>query len=301
MSAVLIAVILALVLGHVAPQLAELRRYAWFTEWLRWLGARLGASAVHQQRYGILLSLGLPLALVGVVQALLHDQAYGFPAFLFALLVVLYSWGPRDLDVDVDSIVAAGDAEQRRAAAAPLFDGDAARRLDGPTLVEGVFQSALDRWFGVLLWAVVLGPFGALLYRLAQRGAARDGAALLPAAHAASYARLKLILDWPAAQLMTLGLALAANFDAVLGAWRRWHADRELGWFVLDTGFLGAAARVSVDCEVADERDEAYAVDEPPPPAPALPALKDAMSLVWRVLLMWLALLALLVLAGYVN
>jgi AmpE protein len=153
----------------------------------------------------------------------------------------------------------------------------------------------------VLFWFVVLGPVGALLYRLTQVGASRACTDRLPLEHGASYARLKLILEWPAAQLMTLGLALAANFDAVFSAWRQWHADRAQGWLVLDTGFLGAAARVSVACELAEERDQEYAVDAPPPPAPALPALKDAMSLAWRVLLLWLAVLALFVLAGYVN
>ena len=39
----------------------------------------------------------------------------------------------------------------------------------------------------------------------------------------------------------------------------------------------------------------------PPTPAAPLPALKDAMSLAWRVLLLWLAVLAVIVLAGWVD
>ena len=50
------------------------------------------------------------------------------------------------------------------------------------------------------------------------------------------------LLNWPVAYLMTFGLALAANFDRVLGAWRDWHAN---GGLRLDIGFLAAAARVS--------------------------------------------------------
>jgi AmpE protein len=301
MSAVLIAVILALVLGHAAPQLTALRRYGAFGAWLDALGARLGTQGFHASRYGLLLSLGLPLLLVGLVQALLHDRLYGLPAFLFALLVLFWCWGPRDLDLDVEAIADAPDAERRRLAAAALFEPGTEVRTDAASLVGGVFQGALARWFGVLFWFVLLGPFGAVLYRLAQLGASREHAARLPLEHGAAYARLKQILDWPVAQLMTLGLALAANFDAVLAAWRAWHAERAQPWYALDTGFLDAAARVSVDVELAEERDEAYAIDTPPPPAPALPALKDAMSLVWRILLLWLAVLALFVLAGFVN
>lgn len=301
MSAVLIAVILALVLGHAVPQLAAMRRYDAFSAWLDWLGARLGTQGFHASRFGLLLSLGLPLLLIGAIQALLAERVFGLPAFLFALAVLFWCWGPRDLDLDVDAIVDAPDAERRRVAAAALFEPGQDVRTDAASLVAGVFQNALERWFGVLFWFVLLGPFGAALYRLAQLGAMRGNAARLPLEHGEAYARLKQILDWPVAQLMTLGLALAANFDAVITAWRTWHAERAQPWYALDTGFLDAAARVSVDCELAEERDEAYAIDAPPLPAPALPALKDAMSLVWRLLLLWLAVLALFVLAGFVN
>lgn len=301
MSAVLIAVILALVLGHAAPPLVQVRRYEWFRGWLDWLGRKLGAQGFHAGRFGLLLSLGLPLLVVGLLQALFDERGYGLPAFVFALLVLFYCWGPRDLDNDVDAIVEAPDAERRRSAAAVLFEPGQDVRLDGPSLVGAVFRNAVDRWFGVLFWFVLLGPFGALLYRLAQLGATRSHGDALPLEHAATYVRLKSILDWPVAQLVTLGLALAANFDAVLGAWRRWHEEHGQRWFALDTGFLAAAACVSVDCEVAEELDETWSADVPPPHAPALPALKDAMSLAWRILLLWLAVLALFVLAGYVN
>jgi AmpE protein len=303
MSAVLIAVVLALVLGHAAPQLAQVRQYGWFREWFKSLGAKFSASGFHGSRYGILLSLGLPLLLVGLVQWAFDDHLYGLPGFAFAAIVFFYCWGPRDLDLDVDAVVEATDSDHRRLAARALLGPDREVALDAPTLVEGVFAGALERWFGVLLWFVVLGPVGAMLYRLTQLGATRDLANELPLEHGDSYRRLKLILDWPAAQLMVLGLALAANFDVVVAAWRRWHAERNVGWFNLDTGFLGAAARVSVDCELAEDLDESYAPDTATAgtPAPAMPALKDAMSLAWRVLLMWLVVLAIFVLAGFVN
>ena len=50
--------------------------------------------------------------------------------------------------------------------------------------------------------------------------------------------------------------------------------------------------------ELAEE--DAYAIDGPAQ-APALLELRDAMSLVWRSLLVWLAVLALFVIAGWVS
>jgi AmpE protein len=100
------------------------------------------------------------------------------------------------------------------------------------------------------------------------------------------------VLDWPVAQLMTIALALAANFDAVFSAWRDWHA----GGVRLDTGFLAAAARASVDVEIADD-DTDLPDGDAIAATPALLELRDAMSLVWRVLLLWLAVIAIVVIA----
>jgi AmpE protein len=110
---------------------------------------------------------------------------------------------------------------------------------------------------------------------------------------------------------MSLSLALVANFDTVLSAWR----DAGGASFRLDTRFMAAAARASVKCELAEEAadyaDEAGNAEAgegglpPPPPALAqlgeMPELRDAMSLVWRILLVWLAVLALFVIAGWVS
>ncbi len=64
---------------------------------------------------------------------------------------------------------------------------------------------------------------------------------------------------------------------------------------------LDAAARASVNAELADQAQDYIADGLPPPQLQDLPELRDAMSLVWRILLLWLALLALFVIAGWVS
>ena len=109
------------------------------------------------------------------------------------------------------------------------------------------------------------------------------------------------LLNWPVAQAMTLSLALVGNFDSVLGVWR----DAGGAELQLDHAHLGAAARASVRCEIAEETREF--IEEGATPGNAwvqlgeLPELRDAMSLVWRILLLWLAILALFVVAGWVS
>ena len=295
MALTLIAVVLSLVLGHVAPTLVNLRGYNWFVSWLQKLGRVLRGQSVWQGRFGLLLGIGPPVLAIGVVQYLLRHHLYGLPGFFFALAVLIYTWGPRDLDLDVDAVVEARDTDSRRAAAFALFPEGGDPVIEGPSLVEAVFRCALWRWFGVLFWFLVLGAAGAMLYRLVSLSAQGEARRNLPPAQSEAAVLYIALLNWPVAHLMTFGLALAANFDSVLAAWRDWHAQGRRG---LDIGFLGAAARASVTSELAEE--DAYAIDGPAQ-APALLELRDAMSLVWRILLLWLAVLAVFVVAGFVN
>ena len=292
MSAALIAVVVSLLLGHLVPSLPLLRRYDWFIGWLHWLGRQAGGD--WPNKLGLLLAVGLPLLVVGAVQFLIDDLWYGLPAFFFALLALLYTWGPRDLDLDVEAIIEARTPDARCEAARSLFHTGGEPVCEGPALVEAVFRCALWRWFGVLFWFLVAGAVGALGYRLISLCAQGEARRSLPIGQR-GVARVALaVLNWPVAQLMTFALALAADFDKVLTAWRDWHANGVR----LDLGFLDAAARASVASELAEE--DAYAVDGPAQ-APGLLELRDAMSLVWRILLLWLGLLALLVLAGWAT
>lgn len=293
MSAALIAVVVSLLLGHVFLSLPALRRYDWFIGWLHWLGRQTGGGE-WPNRIGLLIAVGLPLLAVGAAQFVLDELWYGLPAFFFALLALLYTWGPRDLSLDVEAVVEAREPEARRAAAAALFPEGGEPVVEGPTLVAAVFRCALWRWFGVLFWFLVAGAVGALAYRLVSLCAQGEARRSLPAGQR-GVARVTLaVLNWPVAQLMTFALALAADFDRVLSVWRDWHAQGVR----LDLGFLDAAARASVASELAEE--DAYAVDGPAQ-APDLLELRDAMSLVWRILLLWLGMLALFVLAGWAT
>ena len=290
MSAALIAVVVSLLLGHVVPSLPALRRYDWFIGWLHWLGRQTGGE--WPSRVGLLIAVGLPLLAVGAAQFLIDDAWYGLPAFGFALLALLYTWGPRDLSLDVEEVIEARGPEARRAAAVALFPEGGEPVVEGPTLVAAVFRCALWRWFGVLFWFLVAGAVGALGYRLISLCAQGEARRSLPEGQRGLARTSLAVLNWPVAQLMTFALALAADFDRVLSAWRDWHAQGVR----LEPGFLDAAARASVASELAEE--DAYAVDGPAQ-APDLLELRDAMSLVWRILLLWLGVLALLVLAGW--
>ena len=309
MFSTLFAVVVALVLGHLAPSFAAaVRDDGWYRSLLRWLDRRFHDDGFWRGRWGLLLALVPVLLVVGLVQWALDGVVFGLPALVFGVAVVFYAWGPRDLDVDVAAVVDAADSAERGEALARLRPAAAAGAADDGEEIGRVFIAALRRWFGVLFWFVVLGAFGALLYRLVAIAAEDEPALYLPEGTVDGARRLLAVLDWPVAQLMALSLALVGNFDVVVSAWKA-AGGAGLG---LATRMLASVGRASVRQEL--DEDAEYAADAvdantagPGVPmasavdAPLDQALRDAMSLVWRVLLAWLAVLALFVVAGWVN
>jgi AmpE protein len=102
------------------------------------------------------------------------------------------------------------------------------------------------------------------------------------------------IMDWPAAQLMTLSLAIATDFDSVYSAWKKYHDEQGHGLFEGDNGFLLAAARSVVLSGHAAQDGYADLLDGP------MLGLQQAMDLTWRMLGVWMTVLAILLLVGVI-
>ena len=282
----LVAILLVLVLIRFLPELARLRNFDWWTNWFEHVGASSRAGAPW-------LCIGAPVVVCAIVQWALRGNLFGLGAVLFGAIVLFCCWGPRDLERDAEAVEKAPDSDRRVAAAQALRADERSGPLafEAEALVAATFESALKRWFGVLFWFALLGPAGALLYRLLQLCAA----ATLPtdAAQLAQARRAVMAFDWLPAHFVALALAVASNFDAVFKTWRDWHrtrADR----YELNPGFLDAIARASVAADM--DADDEFGTRDPHAP---LVALSDAMVLVRRVLVVWLTVIALVVLGGW--
>lgn len=286
MATKLVAALIALVLVSAVADIARYRDYGWFRAWLLRLESVHGALRVA-------LAVLLPVLLCALLMLGLQHVLFGLGGLAFALLVLVYALGPRELERDIDAVLHAPDRPQREAAAQALRADEASAPVafDAPSLVEAAVLSALKRRFGVLFWFFVLGPAGALLYRLAQLAAGPDEALDEPGRAFAR--RAASALDWIPAHLMALAMALAADFDAVVGAWRAWHAEGGHSPWEFECGFLGAIARAGVDADVV--AGDGYAHDTHDP----LGELEDARHMLLRVLVVWLAVVAVIVLAGW--
>lgn len=284
-------VLIVLLLLTLVPQLPRWRRFEWLGHW----AARLGDSSGGAR---ITLTVLPPVAACALLAAVFaQGSIYALLWVVFAVAVLAYSLGPRELDRDIDAVLKAPDRAQREQAAQMLRPAADASTLafTAPALVEASVLSALSRRFGVLFWFLLLGPTGALLYRLVQQLADGQAGADLDAAARAAARRTLEVLDWAPAHLMVFAMALVSDFDAVIHAWREWHKAPERASRPFEAGFLGAVAKAGVDADV--EAGDGYAEDTSDP----LLELTDVRHLLARVHWVWLALAALVGLAGWID
>lgn len=285
----LLVALIVLGLLHVTPQLARWRSDRLFRQWVRQLRDASGSGRV-------VLALLLPLALCLLLWWLVErTPAADLLQLLFSLVVLLYCFGPREFESDLEAILRAPDPVQREAAAQALADDGNVIGWNAPELGVAMAYAALRRRFSVLLWFFLLGPVGALLYRLAQTLGRNDSLALdTESQTAARY--LANALDWLPAQLLTFTLAVVGHWEAVISAWRRWHTlATPTSWYASGPGFLGAAAQADVMIDIV--AGDGYA-EENSDPLVELVRLRSALL---RALLTWLSVVALIVIGGWIR
>lgn len=283
----LLAILVSLVIVWSVPRLARWRDDRWFRGWVSRMSDLSGPGRVA-------VVLLVPVIAAAIIAGVLRALPFFDLAWLaFAIVVLTYALGPREIETDIDAILRASDTLRRDEALIALRHDEETLPWFAPALVEAAFYGALRRRFGVLLWFLLLGPAGALGYRLAQL-LGRDTSLSVDTDTRTAARRLADALDWIPAHLMVFAMALVSDFDAVMGAWKQWHRTSGSPRSRLDPDFLGAVARAGVDADV--EAGDGYAQDVSDP----VVELEDARRVIRRVLVVWLAVVALIVLAAWV-
>jgi len=180
--------------------------------------------------------------------------------------------------------------------------------------------------FGVFFWFVLLstfglGPAGAVLYRLAEfvsrYWAYRSGSAGIAVNERLGALSLRLFqwLDHVPARLTASGFAVVGNFEEAVNCWRRdaqlWRYDNEGVILAAAAGAVGiqlgggSAPGLTPDraktFEAGALPDSAAAEGSTPGEVPKLGHLRSVVALVWRSVVLWMLLLALLSLANLIG
>ena len=322
----LLALFLALGLERAVTQLFHLREPRWFDSYIDWTLARFrGLSGAALILVTVLLVV-LPVIPVWLIAHVFRDTLLGLPYVAFAPLVLVFSFGPRDLKQEVDDYLEALEKGDRVAAASvarEIMEHDAAQRTGeaAGTLEEAMFVQANNRAFGVAFWFMVSGPGGAWLFRVSDlmrrravfeyRERAADPkavpqfVAVLQAIHG--------VLAWAPARLLAFGYALAGNFERALQAWREYARAPGGRFFDTNDHLLAAVGRAALNEAPAQgvivpdtgaapgslAAGDATSMDAEPLADAA--RVNASISLVQRALLIWLVLVSALVLVGWVR
>ena len=291
----IIAILFAFTLSHFIRELSRLRNRQWLEDWIRLADERLSGLPGWSDISGYLVILFVPLLALGLLNHLVIAGLGNLGAFLLAVAVLIYTFGRRDLDIQVDDIIQTSDWLEQEQGLRELFRGEvpADPQACREKTVDAVFSEALHRWFGIIFWFALLGVAGAFLYRMVDWLVSEQTS--LTRQQKALFARTRHVLDWPAAQLMTLSLAIATDFDSVFTAWKTYHDQQGHGLFEGDNGFLLASARQVVLSGHAARDGYADQLDGP------LATLKQTMDLIWRLLGVVLTVLAILLLIDVIT
>lgn len=305
----ILIILIAFALTHFFPLLSKYRGSGWLEKYVRKANDQLSILPGWAGFSSIIILPLIPLLLLGLIAQLSTSLLGSFGLFILSILVLLYTFGPRDLDADIKAYMGAQTSEEKNKARAHLqgpacdsIAGDHAHPADeslnetndSPLSAGTVFQQALRRWFAIIFWFAIAGIAGALAYRMIEWLTHR--ALPLSDRQRQNFRTVCSVMEWPVAQLMTLALAIAADFDSVYSAWKQYHNEQGHSLFDGNNGFMRAAARcIVVTGSVGNDGFADQLETEPHA------AVQQAMDLVWRVMGVWLAGLAILLLAGLLS
>jgi adenosylcobinamide-phosphate synthase len=301
------------------------------TGWMRWTGRNFDAGRPHHA--------WVVWGITALVPALIAWGAHAGLAHVNVLLAlawnvaVLYlTLGFRQFShyfTDIrDALSRADEIEARRL----LSEW---RHLDASELprtellrhvIEHSLLAAHRHVFGVFFWFVLLssfgfGPAGAVLYRMAEFASrywafksrtidapVNDGLLNLSR-------RLFNLLDFVPARMTAFGFAVVGNFEEAVTCWRRdsglWKHPNEGIILAAAAGAVGVQLGGSAAPGVTPDRSQTFeagaaadtmtAEGSTPGLPPELGHLRSIVGLVWRSVVLWMLLLALLSLANLVG
>jgi AmpE protein len=193
------------------------REWHWFLNYERWLSEH---SVRLPNVVRLIINLTPPLVVIGVMGYLLSGWLYGIAELIFGIFILLYCLGPYNLWEQVYSCIDDLQKEDPKLAIETAKKAFGVRASSNSqvfhkTLVRAIFIAAHERIFSVIFWFVVLGPLGAVLYRLIALFSMREELGLTDIA-----LKIKQGMDWVPVRIFTFIFALGGHFTEVFACWK---------------------------------------------------------------------------------
>jgi adenosylcobinamide-phosphate synthase len=309
------AVLFALMIEQLKPLPRDNWVHDTLISWTGWAGRNFDAGrARHAIVVWCVTVIAPALAVWLVYLAIVHFSVMA--AFAFDIVVLYLTLGFRQFShyfTDIRAALENADEGEARRLLAEWRHLDASE-LPRAELLRHVLEHAL-------LSALGLGPAGAVLYRMAEFAsrywAFKNRTLDVPANEKLMTLsqRAFSLIDHVPARLTAFGFAVVGNFEEAVNGWRR---DAAL-WMHANEGILLASAAGAIGVQlggqaapgVTPDRSKTFDVGGNPEAASArgstagLPAqaahLQSVVALVWRSVVLWMLLAALLSLANLLG
>jgi adenosylcobinamide-phosphate synthase len=276
--------------------------------WVRWVVSSFDAGQVHHGWLAWSIAVLVPALLVWAVHWAVSSTLGWVAAAVWNVAILYVTLGFRQFShhfTQIRDALYLGDEAQARTLLGQWMRIDASE-LPRNEIVRHVIEhsvlSAHRHVFGVLAWysvlaALGLGPAGAVVYRVAEyvvRYANRPLRATsvpISAPLQACANRAWYVIDWLPARLTGLGFACAGSFEEAVDSWRQQVAKFPGDNDVVVTAATAGAVNVKLGSQSNDSAGQT--------PQPV--HLRAVVGLVWRTVVMWMVLLALLSVARLVG
>jgi membrane protein required for beta-lactamase induction len=287
----MLAILLGVILERFINHLDQFRTYQWFVEFAQWTRQRFEQKPYWNDTVAVLGILLIPVFVTGVVHRQL-DNLFTLFGFAFSVIILLYCFGPRDLHEAARHFIHARERDDEHSAReyAATIIGEPLPEHDSELFAQigrALLIATNQRLLAVFFWFVVLGPMGAILYRLSSillREASKDynenGNGFLQTTRL-----LFAILNWIPAHLTAFCYAVIGSFVDAMHEWKR-HKSFD----VLDPD---AANNMLVCTGLGSLRMDADSISFDQS------SLQHILELGFRTTVVWLTVLALITMAGW--
>ena len=318
-----LSLLFALVIEQVRPFTGISRLRTWGGGWIDWVLKNFDAGGSGQGMLCWSIAALVPAGCVIAIHWALALWLGLFSAFVWNVAVLYATLGFRQFShyfTEIRTALEMGDDETARRVLQSwtgplplaLTRAEIIRRL----VVQSVL-SAHRHVFGVFTWYSIgsllgLGPAGAVVYRVGSSLQARalmrvDAGTRTSSAVQQFTGRLWWFLDWLPVRMTAMGFAFVGSFEESIDLWRRWEiikpGDNDALLLAATSGAIGIQLNEPVGTLMASPSMEPTgetaatndAVDGHK--SPQIGHLAAVVGLVWRTVVMWLVLLALMTLA----
>jgi adenosylcobinamide-phosphate synthase len=299
-----ISILVALLIEQARPLSPVNMVHGRVRNWVIWVVRHVDTGQVRHGWLTWCVAVLLPVALSIVVHWMLWFSVGWLGALAWNILVLYWTLGFRQFShhfTGIRDALEGGDEDLARKLLAQWMRIDASDLPRSEILRQVIAHSVLSahrRVFGVFAWyslfsALGLGPAGAVMYRLAEyfsvvvQRTATSSSLLLSSALRRGVIQAWSVIDWIPSRITALGFAFVGSFEEAIDRWRKYELVRPGD----NDGVVLAATAGALNVQLAPDDLQGSA-----PPAQTA-HLRAVVGLVWRTVVMWMVILALLSLA----